>query len=254
VRLFVPSYQIPGTWLENLRYLAPLQWIGGVELLIFSFDPESRDLFVSEIEEIKDYAKRFAFTLHLPDPLPSTEGNQPSPILEELFALTDPIVERYVVHPPQSTDFDSWATTLTWARRNFGTERFLLEYTGKEAFAAAEIATAPSLSDLPICADTGCLLKEGLDPAAWVSAYTSRIKEIHLHGIGTDPISQHEAWAPSPRERKDHRPLEASDTWALYIAALAEENEWIVNLETFSIAETEKSGTMLSLPRGARAK
>lgn len=143
-----------------------------------------------------------------------------------LLEATDSLTERYVLHPPRSEDLDSWAALLATVRTKFGKDRFLLEYTGKQDFDAA-LAAAP---DLLLCADTGCLLREGIDPGAWISHRSPSIREIHLHGAAG---------------QKDHRSLGPQDAWALDIVRLAKENGWIVNLETFSIAETQKSKAAL---------
>lgn len=226
MKLFVPSYQTPGTWLENLRFLEPMEWIDGVELLLFSYDSESRDSFMAELASLKEYSRRFSFTLHLPDPLPSLGAGDDPAGLMRLLDATEALAGHYVLHPPRNEDLDSWAALLAAARDSHGKERFLLEYTGKQAFDTA-LGAAP---DLLLCADTGCLLREGIDPAAWISQRAPRVKEIHLHG------------AAGP---KDHRALDPKDAWALDIVRLAKENGWIVNLETFSIAETLKSRAVL---------
>jgi sugar phosphate isomerase/epimerase len=203
-----------------------MEWIDGVELLLFSYDPESRDLFLSELEALKGFTGRFSFTLHLPDPLPLLAAeNDPSGLMRLLDA-TESLADFYVLHPPRCEDLDSWAAALVEARKKYGEDRFLLEYTGKSAFEAALDAANGAAPDMPLCADTGCLLREGIDPVDWISERLPRIREVHLHGAAA---------------QKDHRALQSSDAWALDIVRLAKENGWIVNLETFSIAETQKS-------------
>jgi hypothetical protein len=74
MQIFVPSWIIPGTYLENIRFLEDKRAISGVELLFFLYDGETRQLFEREYAEIARYRSRFRFTAHLPEPLTVDHG------------------------------------------------------------------------------------------------------------------------------------------------------------------------------------
>ena len=65
--LSVPSYVIPGTYAENLRFLADKTAVDGVELLFYLYDEEVRTLMLAEIAEIRQFRSRFAYTVHMID-------------------------------------------------------------------------------------------------------------------------------------------------------------------------------------------
>ena len=67
--LTVPSWVIPGTYADNLRFLSDKKEIEGVELLFFLYDDEIKAQLDSEWEEICRYKERFIFTAHLPESL-----------------------------------------------------------------------------------------------------------------------------------------------------------------------------------------
>lgn len=220
MKLVAPSYLVPGTWLENLEAVAPVVWIEGIELLFFSYDDEARAILDRERAGIASFAGRFEFSLHLPDPL--------GPADEELIERTRPFVGLYVAHPPKSPDASAaqrWATLLSSWRPRYG-DVFCLEYTGREAFEAAE----RGLSGLPLCPDTGRLALDGEDAAGWIADRADRVAEIHLHAA---------------RGGKDHFPLSADDPWLSPLARLAADREWRVVLETFSLDGATESANAL---------
>lgn len=225
--LAVPSYLIPGTWLENLRAFVDLAWIEGVELLFFAYGEDDRHILDDELPEIEALSGRFEYSLHLPDPL--------APEAEDLIRLTRGFVRRYVVHPPKpSSDtrqLTSWAGLLDAWRGRFGDD-FLLEYTGYEAFNEAERA----YPGLPLCADYGRLLLDGFDPVAWMAERPGRIGEVHLHAA---------------RDGKDHAALSAQDEWLPETARFLSGTDWRVELEVFSMAGAEASARALAEAGGA---
>jgi sugar phosphate isomerase/epimerase len=206
---------VPGGWLENLEVAAGLGWASGFELLLFSFEGEDRRLFLEERRDIVAIAKRagIALSVHLPDPLLPAHG--------ELVDLLAPDVECFIVHPPRDLTAAGPAAGAEWAglisawRRGAG-DRFLLEYTEGSAFAAAEAA----LASLPLCADTGRLLLEGIDPSSWIAQRAGRIREIHLHGI---------------EDGRDHRVPRAGEAWLADLLAFLRGYQGRVELELFSL-------------------
>ena len=221
MKLCVPSWQQPGSWLENIEALADKAWIEGIELLFFSYDEEAKRLFAAERDAIARFAGRFSFSLHLPDPL--------SPEAFDLVEMTNSFVELYVFHPwkggknpaddRDGADGGTWTGLLGSLRAAFGADRFAMEYTGETAFSTA----LTRFPDLSLCADTGCLIRSGQEPLDWMAARSAAIREIHLHAA---------------RGGKDHLPLGPDDAWLTGIASAAAKSGWRVVLETFSLADT----------------
>lgn len=220
-----PSWQVPGTWLENLDALADIDWIGGVELLFFSYGEEARRDFAAERDRIAAYARRFSFSLHLPDPL--------GPEAIDLVDATESFVGMYVFHPC-SADAGEWARVANKLRDSYGASRFALEYTGAAALdrglerlsrARRWPAGAPGAAP-GICADTGRLALGGIDPAEWIRDRATSIAELHLHAA---------------RGGKDHFPLGVEDSWLPAVAEEARARDWRVVLETFSLEKTRAS-------------
>ena len=60
--LSIPSYVIPGTYVENLRFLADKPSVQGVELLFYFWDAETQGLLAREEDEIRSLSERFLAT------------------------------------------------------------------------------------------------------------------------------------------------------------------------------------------------
>ena len=192
--------------------------------MFFAWDEEAKRIFTAEAERIAACRERFSFSLHLPDPLPDDAA--------DLIAATSSFVERYVFHPwgddPQTGQCHEWRTRLDGLFEAFGRDRFSLEYTGAAAFARS----SAFLPGLTICADTGRLLRDGIDPGNWISARAGSIGEIHLHGAQT-PVSQEAG--------RDHLPLTGAEAWLPALLGQLAGTDCIVNLETFSLEATKAS-------------
>jgi sugar phosphate isomerase/epimerase len=219
--LIVPSWVIPGTCLENLRFLEDKKDIDGVELLFFLYDEEIKALLDKEWAGIHEYARRFTFTAHLPDVL--------KPEHEELTEKLLPLVKHYIVHPAPADKAEEQAGFLTDWMKRYGASRFVLENTHNGRLEKL-------LSFLPeakICMDTGHLLLDGKNPAAFFAEHRSRIAEIHLHGLDREK-------ALLDGRLPDHRPL-AGDPWLRELLPMLddpkEENPAFINLEVFSWEE-----------------
>jgi sugar phosphate isomerase/epimerase len=222
-----PSWVMEGTYADNLRFLAG-QKTGGVEILCFIYDNETRALLNAEYDTIKQFAKRFAFTLHLPDNL-----------LEEHTALIEqfaPLVRHFIVHPDRNHDkFPAQAALLERLFARFGKEKFALENTGPGCLEKL-LALLPD--DVYLCMDTGHLLLEGKSPAEYYRRFAPRILEIHLHAL--------DAEAAKVDERlPDHRALKAGEPWLAEFLEAAKDFAGIVNLEVFSWAEAAQSLNVL---------
>lgn len=193
--LSVPSYVIPGGYLENIRFLEDKSLVQNIELLFFMYDDDTRALVKGEWAAIRDYAQRFSYTLHLPDTI--------LPEHQDLLDRTADFVDGYVVHPPRDpAGLDDFVSLYQDWQTAYG-RPLRLENTRLPQFHAA--LQALEAFRPPLCADLGHLLAEGQDPCAWLDEYGQRIEEIHLHGLvdGRDhqPFTGREPWFDALRTR-----------------------------------------------------
>jgi sugar phosphate isomerase/epimerase len=206
-----PSYVIPGTYGENVRYLASRDEIQAVELLFYYFDRESRDLFIQEKKLIRSYRGRFSFSVHMPEVLVPDD--------EELIELTRDLADRYIIHPP-ATDIDEFRRLVESWRERYG-EVFLIENLIEGEF--HEIAAA--LESFPLCCDTGHLLRSGAGVSDFLERYSERLLEIHLHGV---------------QDGSDHRSFAMEESWFQEIVCFLKAYSGVVNLEVFSVQELDR--------------
>jgi hypothetical protein len=123
----------------------------------------------------------------------------------------------------------AWTGLVAAWRGKWG-DRFLLEYTEGPAFEAADAA----LPGLPLCADTGRLLLEGIDPSIWIAQRATRIREIHLHGAA---------------EGRDHVAFRAGEAWLARLLPLLEGFPGRVELELFSVEKINAAKAALEATR-----
>jgi len=211
----VPSWVIPGTYAENLRFLESKKEIQGVELLFFMYNDEIKNQFDSEWDEIRCFTERFAFTAHLPELL--------LPEHEELIARLATLVRHFIVHPDTESPVSQTTLLRSWKER-YSTV-FLMEniFKGKGFYYDG---------DFDLCMDTGHLLLDGKNLSDFFKAWQDRIKEIHLHSLD---------WNQSAIDGRlaDHRRLKEDDPWLLEMLPLLKGYQGIVNLEVFSWEEVE---------------
>jgi hypothetical protein len=124
----VPSWVIPGTYLENLRFLEDKADVQGVELLFFMYDDSVRLELDAEWEGILRFRDRFVFTVHLPDSV--------LPEHEALVERCNPLARSFVVHPGLPENTPALAALITdWEKRyppragSGARRRFLVENT-----------------------------------------------------------------------------------------------------------------------------
>ncbi|MDR3336218.1 MAG: TIM barrel protein [Treponema sp.] len=223
----VPSWVIPGTYLENLRFLENKTEIDGVELLFFIYDEEIKKMLNTEWKEILQYQGRFVFTAHLPGVLLGEH--------EELVERLAPLVRHFIAHPgPAETAAQQAKRINRWAAQ-FPLCRFLGENTNPGMLEAL----LSSLDErVGICMDTGHLLLEGKNPALWFNERRERIAEIHLHGLDREK-------AALDGRLPDHRPITAEAAWLAELRPLLENFNGVINLEVFSWKEVQESITAL---------
>lgn len=220
MKLSCPSYVIPGTWLENIRYIDfNMPEISNVELLFFIYDDETKTLLAPEEDDILLYKGRLTFSLHLPDPL--------LPEHKELVEKFSPVVSRFVVHPPESPGTRNFIDVIDSWRDEFG-DIFLLENLINR-----DISWFLGNTRWPLCLDTGHLLVQGENPADYFRRYRDRIEEIHIHDLSSG---------------RDHRPLAPESRWLLEFLPVLEEFDGVLNIELFSKKEVTGSiETIISL-------
>ncbi|MDR1353543.1 MAG: TIM barrel protein [Treponema sp.] len=219
----VPSWVIPGTYLENLRFLEDKEEVSGVELLFFLYDGEIKKTLDAEWQGILEYRERFVFTAHLPEPL--------LPGHRELVERLAPFARHFIAHPgPPEKAAELAALVNGWAAE-FPRCRFLLENTNPGLLDAL----LPHLdSNAGLCMDTGHLLLEGADPAGRFAENSERIAEIHLHGVDRDR-------AALDGRLPDHRPITAEAAWLGRFRPLLKEFKGVINMEVFSWEDARES-------------
>jgi hypothetical protein len=203
--LSVPSYVIPGTYLENIRFIDRLDAIGNIELLFFSFDDETKVLLEQEIAGIGSFAERFSFSVHMPDALDDSHS--------VLLDMLKPIAQRFVVHAP-SADRESFAERLTRWTADYGDVFCIENVAGRDYLEAAMM-----LENISICCDTGHLLLDGENPLDFIDRFGDRIEEIHLHTVA---------------EGKDHHPLRGDEPWFGDILPYLNRFDGTVHMEIFN--------------------
>lgn len=222
--LSVPSYVIPGTYLENVRFIREHTDIRNVELLFFMYDADTQVLMRAEMPALRRLAPGMGFTVHMPDSIEDWH--------EEIIEATIDIAGAYIIHPPRTgARLASFVTLLDGWRGRYGPSRFLLENTRLDCFDPADEAMLASPhGPLSLCADIGHLRMEGVDPAAWVAPRAGRIRELHVHGFdGT----------------RDHVAFGGDEPWIAALAPFASTYSGIVELELFSWAELEPTVDIL---------
>ncbi|TFG83917.1 MAG: AP endonuclease [Spirochaetales bacterium] len=224
--LSVPSYVIPGTYLENLQWLEANSAIRHVELLFFIFDEEASTLLSRELAGLREYSEAFRFTAHLPDRL--------VPGHERLVENLAGFVDAFVTHPPPPVkDQSDFVSLINAWRRRYGVDRFLLENTRLSWFEPTDSAFLDSTLGSPhVCADLGHLLLEGVDPVTWTGHYADRITEIHLHGLS---------------EGRDHVSFNGSEEWFNRMEPFFRIFQGIAEIELFSWADLQPA--LLALGR-----
>lgn len=224
LRLSVPSYVLPGTYVENLRFLDEQTTQRDVELLFFIFDDETRSLMRAEIRDIASFSPRFGFTVHMPDTIAAAH--------EEILEATAGFSAHFIIHPPRTEpELPGFVALLDEWRRRYGEDRFLLENTRLANFRAADSALRESPCGPPrVCADIGHLRMEGVEPSAWVSSHAGRIAEMHVHGFDG---------------ARDHVPFQAGEAWLDAMAPFVRGFDGIIEMELFSWAELYAASAIL---------
>lgn len=214
----VPSYVIPGTYLENVRFIIEHSDIRNVELLFFMYDDDTRALMRAEMPQLKAAGSRPGFTVHMPDTIQDWH--------EEILEATSDFAASYIIHPPRTSgELAGFVSLFNAWRSRYGESRFLLENTRLSCFQPADDALRDSPGGpAPLCADIGHLRMEGVDPAAWVAPRAGRIRELHVHGFDGET---------------DHVPFAPDEPWIASLTPFMTGFDGIVELELFSWADLQ---------------
>jgi sugar phosphate isomerase/epimerase len=217
--LSVPSWVIPGTYAENLRFLENKKEIEGVELLFFIYNDEVKAQLDSEWDEIRSYSEHFVFTAHLPELLLAAHS--------ELVARLAPLVRHFIVHPDPKDPAAQIRHLEEWTKDHNAV--FLTENT-KVGLLEAQLPYMKTGAGL--CMDTGHLLLDGKNPTNFFAANRERIKEIHLHDVDRKQAAIDDRLV-------DHRQLRKDEPWLLELLPLLKDYRGIINLEVFSWEEAK---------------
>ena len=232
MKISVPSYVIPGTYLENVEFLVGTPEIDAIELLFFFYDDDTRELFRRERSRLEAHLDRFQYSVHLPD----TVRPEHSEIIDETRGLA----AHYIVHPPRAPEAPPLRTFLPGWIDRYG-DVFLIENTRTERFERC-IAGLPEMG---ICCDTGHLLLEDRSPHEFLTRYGDRVRQVHLHGLRTPAKDE-----PAADERsgvRDHHPVSADAPWLREIVPFLRSFAGFVELEVFSYEHVLTSLSQLRL-------
>ena len=235
MKISVPSYVVPGTYLENVEFLVNTPEIDAVELLFFYYGDDTRVLFRRERSRLEAHLDRFQYTVHMPD----TVLPEHSEIIDE----TRDLASHYIVHPPRAAAAPPLTTFLPGWIDRYG-DIFIIENTRTERFESG-IAGLPEIG---LCCDTGHLLLEGRSPHEFLERYGDRVRQVHLHGLSWPATDE-----PAADERtgvRDHHPVSADAPWLREIVPFLRSFAGFVELEVFSY---EHVLTSLSQLRAAGA-
>jgi len=226
----VPSYVIPGTYLENIRFITEHTDIHNVELLFFMYDEDTRALMRAEMPQLKATGTGLGFTVHMPDVIQDWH--------EEILEATSDFASSYIIHPPRaSTELAAFVSLFDAWRCRYGASRFLLENTRLSRFQPADDALLDSrCGPALLCADIGHLRMEGMEPAEWMAPRADRIRELHVHGFDG---------------KTDHVPFAADEPWIASLTPFVAGFDGIVELELFSWTDLEPAVDMLRRTWGA---
>ena len=215
--LSLPSFIVPGTYLQNVELISGFPEVQGIELLFFTFDKESRALFIEEREAIRKYRSRFKFSLHMPDRL--------GPDHEELITLSRDFVSWYILHPAVTLESGFIHMIETW-RKQYG-DVFVAENSMEGDFQGL----LKAIPDLPVCCDTGHLLLQGKSPVESFLGFGKKLKRIHLHGVCRG---------------RDHSVIEKGTEWFEEAVPFLKTFGGVLHIEIF---EQKKTNAMMQLLR-----
>lgn len=227
MRIGCTSYCIPGTYGENIRFIAGdkrFDPVSHIQLLCYFWDDEVRELLVREREVITGHRSRFTYSVHLPDRI--------IPEHEQIIQETRGYCLHYDLHPQEGEDDRILGSLIPLAVAAGGMDRFFLEnLIGRDMEATVQVLgrinflmTGSGISHTPYrCVDTGHLLMTGFDPAEYCSGLGDAVRQIHLHGV---------------RNGADHHAFGPEESWFKRLVPFLAGFKGMVILEVFTLEET----------------
>ncbi|MCX8058901.1 MAG: sugar phosphate isomerase/epimerase [Spirochaetes bacterium] len=190
ILLSCPSYIIPGTYLENIKYIyknIEQININNIELLFYFIDYETLKLIQQEIKEILNYNGIFYFSIHLPDDIISNFSN----IIELLNILKNLDISNIIIHSPGDQNFEYLNIFYNYLKElkkfieknNLNIENLLIENLANRDFS---FVNSKDFEKFGLCLDVGHIYLKKLTIEEYLNENKidlSRVKEIHFHGI-----------------------------------------------------------------------
>jgi len=201
---------------------------------------------IKDLKAIRDES-RVSYTVHLPADLdilnPSDDFFHRSiGVIERIVAETGPLgIEGYVLHVDRFVKGSARVELSHSEKHNFETalnrisvrmgvdaQKIYIENTTYDLVYFKDILLA---SPFPICMDAGHLFFFGQDYDVFINAFSSRIRQIHLHGN---------------RDGKDHKAITELEEWELdKIIEFQENYSCPLILEVFNLDDLVQSAEYL---------
>jgi sugar phosphate isomerase/epimerase len=214
-RLGSTSYVYPAGLAENSARLAGIA--EDMELVLFETPDQSNLPDIDTVQQLSTLAQRagMSYTVHLPrdltDPEPAATGclSHSMRLALHVMATTAPLAPyAYVAHLDGRVELAQGpaADWAGWRSRRIEMLRRLLARCPRPDILCIENLEhypidelLPILDALPVslCLDVGHLWLDGLDPISIYQRFRSRIRVIHLHGLGS---GAHQSLQSMPRE------------------------------------------------------
>jgi len=208
MKLCTPSFIIPATRVENVRYLS--EKVDEVQLLYF----DSRHHFdIPEESEVKQLiAEKMSYSIHMPTDI-DLNTDSGWDVMRKFYKLLEPLKPtRCVIHPENSEEFIRRALSF----KGETGANIIVENTTFYGSFFDEVTSA----GLKLCFDNAHAFHHGEDVLKFIDKYKSDIAEYHLQGH---------------HDGKDHKSLSFLDKGVLeYIAKCAKLNDSVINIEVFN--------------------
>lgn len=193
LRIGTTSYVYPADIITNVRKLAGQ--VSDIELVLFESHDQDDNLDSHTVEELRELGAEhlMSYTVHLPLDL-DLAGKKPKlknalRLIKKTAALCP---HGYILHldgqtEPGSRDFNRWL------ENSWNSLKTLIEEVGDpqricvENLENHDPQVLDSLLDgspVAACVDVGHLWRQNRDPVFFLEKWLSRVKVVHLHGVG----------------------------------------------------------------------
>jgi hypothetical protein len=186
--LAAPSWVMPGTMLENVRFMAPYpDKVQEIALCCFA----STSVHFSELQEIaaEFFSLPFSFHVHLPVDLPWQDLDAACTLVTGITRQCTSAGQavRAVLHPPTGPGAGRQveAVAAAWREAGFSCRDLLLENIA--GVDLAEFRPLLEAFGLSVCLDVGHMLAFGQEALLDMPELMRRVRLLHLHAPGPDP-------------------------------------------------------------------